>query len=72
MLLRRMSVGENSPFLGKALKESGIRDKYRCLVVGIEKADGTLHVPDPHIPLADGDTIWIVGENSDIQTMMSL
>ena len=72
MLLRRMSVGENSPFLGKSLKESGIRDKYRCLVVGIEKADGTLHVPDPNIPLADGDTIWIVGENSDIQTMMSL
>ena len=72
MILRRMSVGPKSPFLGKALKESGIRDKYRCLVVGIEKADGTLHVPDPHIPLADGDTIWLVGENSDIETMMSL
>ena len=72
MILRRLSIGPASPFLGKALKDSGIRNRYKCLVAGIEKADGTLHVPDPHIPLAEGDTIWVVGEHGDIDALMAL
>ena len=72
MILRRLVIGPDSPFLGKNLQESGIRNHYHCLVAGIEKDDGTLHVPDAHIPLTRGDTIWVVGEHKDIDTLMAL
>ncbi|MBR4735327.1 MAG: cation:proton antiporter [Bacteroidales bacterium] len=72
MILRRLEIGENSHFLGKALMDSGIRNQYHCLVVGIEKPDGSLHVPDAHVPLENGDTLWLVGEHSHIESLMAL
>jgi CPA2 family monovalent cation:H+ antiporter-2 len=72
MVLRRLPVGADSPFLGKTIRESGFRSHWHCLVAGIEKPDGTLHVPDATVPLEDGDTVWIVGEHKDIDTIMTL
>ena len=72
MVLRRLHLEAGSPFIGKNLKESGIRSHYHCLVAGIEKPDGTLHIPDPAVPLEEGDTVWIVGEHKDIDTIMTI
>lgn len=71
-ILRRLSVGPGSPFLGKTLRESGIRNHYHCLVAGVEKPDGTLHVPNATLPLEDGDILWLVGEHKDIDVLMNL
>ena len=70
MVLRRLPLQEGSPFVGKALKDSGIRNHHHCLVAGVEKADGNLHVPDPSRPLEQGDTLWLVGEHKDIDKLM--
>ena len=42
MNLKQFIIDRNSFFLGKNIKESGIRDEYKCLVVGVEKEDSTL------------------------------
>ena len=34
MLLRQLIIGHDSPFVGKTLIESGIRDFYSCMVIG--------------------------------------
>ena len=72
MVLRRKQLETGSPFIGKTLKDSGIRSHYRCLVAGIERPDGTLHIPDPATPLEEGDTVWIVGEHKDIEVIMTI
>jgi len=72
MILRRLPIGENSPFVGKNLKESGIRARWHCLVVDVEKADGTLHQPNPAAVFEDGDTVWIVGAHKDIDAIMTI
>jgi CPA2 family monovalent cation:H+ antiporter-2 len=72
MILRRLPVGSGSPFLGKALKDSGIRDQYKCLVAGIEKADGALHMPNANLPLEEGDNLWIVGEKKDVEAVLAV
>ena len=72
MVLRRMPLDKQSVFVGKNLKETGIRSQYHCLVVGIEKADGALHIPDPAAPLETNDIVWLVGEHKDIDFLMSL
>ena len=71
MVLRRMIVGAGSPFLGKDIRESGIRNTWHCLIAGIEKPDGTLHVPDVTIPFEEGDTIWLVGEKNDMEKILA-
>lgn len=72
MILRRLPIKADSSFVGKSLLESGIRDQHHCMVAGIEKSDGTLHVPNAHLPLEDGDVLWLVGEEKDIDGLLSL
>ena len=71
-ILRQFRVDENSPFLNKTLKESGIREKYRCLIVGVDRDGETLHAPDPHEPFVEGDVVWIVGENNDVYKLVNI
>lgn len=48
------------------MKESEIRDKYNCMVVGIEEGKENLSIVNPRRKLNGGDIIWIVGEEDDI------
>lgn len=68
--LCQFRVDERSPFLNKTLKEAGIREKYRCLIVGVERGDNTLHVPNPLEPFAEGDVVWVVGEIRDVYQLV--
>lgn len=36
MALRQFIIDADSVFLGKTIRESGIRDKYHCMIAGIE------------------------------------
>ncbi|MBO4658926.1 MAG: cation:proton antiporter [Prevotella sp.] len=70
MTLRRLVLFSNSPFVGKTIKESDIRNRYQCLVVGVEpEGEGELLTPDPLQRLQVGDIIWVVGEETNINAM---
>ena len=71
MVLRRLQITEGSPFAGRTIRESGLRSKYHCLVAGIENQDGELHDIDINVPFSPGDTLWIVGEANDVQTVLN-
>ena len=70
MILRQFRVDAHSIFLGKTLRESGIREQYHCLIVGVERGEETLHAPDPHEPFMEDDVVWIVGENADVYKLV--
>lgn len=69
MILRQFRVDIDSPFIGKTLREAGIREHFRCLIAGVER-DGKLHTPDPREPFREGDVAWIVGENHDVYRLV--
>ncbi|MBQ9192649.1 MAG: cation:proton antiporter [Bacteroidales bacterium] len=71
MLLRCVPVTGLSPFIGKTIRNAGIRDHWHCLVAGVEKEDGQLHTPDVTIPFEEGDILWIVGEKEDVEKVMN-
>ncbi len=70
MILRQFCVDGQSPFLNKTLKEAGIREKYHCLIAGVERGGETLHAPDPHEPFVEGDVVWVVGESADVYKLV--
>lgn len=70
MILRQFRVDAHSIFLGKTMRESGIREQYHCLIVGVERGEETLHAPDPHEPFMEDDVVWIVGENADVYELV--
>ena len=67
MKLRSIIISGNSPFIGKTLQESGIRDQYNCMVVGIEEGKENLSQVKSTYRFQKGDILWIVGEIEDIQ-----
>ena len=70
MKLRQLIISGKSEFCGKSLLESGIRDKYNCMVVGLEEGQENLTKIAPTRTLKKGDILWIVGEESDLQKIM--
>lgn len=66
MKLRQVVIREGGAFAGKTMKESGIRDKFNCMVVGIEEGKENLSPVAPSRIIMAGDIVWIVGEEEYI------
>ena len=70
MKLRQMVIGSDSPFIGKTLIESRIRDHYNCMVIGLEEGKESLSPYNPNRKFKEGDIIWVVGEEDDLQLLI--
>lgn len=70
MVMRKLYIDAGSPFLGKSIKNSDIRDRYHCMVVGWESAEGVLERPDPDRTFEEGDLLWIVGEQESLKQLL--
>ncbi len=63
-------VPGNSPLIGQTSSSLSIRNKNNCLIVGIERADGTFHQPDGQTCFEAHDVIWLVGEPDNIKQLI--
>ena len=72
MKLRQLVIGSDSPFIGKTLIESGIRDIYSCMVVGLEEGQESLSAYRPNRRFQEGDIIWVVGEQEALDALMKV
>ncbi len=70
MRLRQLIIGNDSPFVGKTLAESGIRDLYSCMVVGLEEGKENLSSVPPTRRFQEGDIIWVVGEEEALMALL--
>lgn len=69
MKLRQVVLHAGSRFVGKTIGESGIRDSYSCMVVGIEDGEENLTPIEPARRLEKGDILWVVGEADALDTL---
>ena len=70
MKLRQMVVTGGSPLLGVTLRDSGIRSRFNCMVVGIEEGEENLSQMSPDRKFEKGDIIWIVGEEKHLAQLL--
>ena len=71
MKLRQMIIEADSPFIGKSLIESKIRDLYSCMVVGLEEGKESLSPFKPNRKFQEGDIIWVVGEEESLDELLN-
>ncbi len=71
MRLRQMVITAKSAFVGKTLCESGIRDRYNCMVVGLEEGKETLSQVAPSHRFETGEILWIVGEEPALEAIVN-
>jgi CPA2 family monovalent cation:H+ antiporter-2 len=57
-------VKAGAPFANKTIRECGLREATRGLVVGIEKAGRRTLNPDSSTLIEAGDVLWVVGDRT--------
>jgi CPA2 family monovalent cation:H+ antiporter-2 len=69
IVLQKMVVNENNRLKGQTIRGSGIRERTKGLVVGIQRNDERILNPPSDTEFQWGDIIWIVGERKKIQEL---
>jgi CPA2 family monovalent cation:H+ antiporter-2 len=65
--LDSMILTDGSRFIGKSIRECGLREEVSGLIVGIERDGARILNPDSTLRLQPNDRIWIVGDLSRIK-----
>lgn len=67
--LVRMDLTASLPFAGKSIRDSGLRELTKGLVVGIERENRRILNPDSTLELMNGDVLWVVGDPLAIEKL---
>lgn len=68
--LKQFVIDEQTHLHGKSIRESGIREHYKCVVVGMERGKTSLRRPDADTVFMAGDLVWVVGEEKDVYELI--
>jgi len=70
LLCFALDVSKDSRFAGKSVKNSGIRKKWNCLVVGIQRDIYPIVYPDIQTILMPGDKVWLLGSQKMFRNLI--
>ncbi len=59
-----LDIQKGSSLEGCSIRDSGIRDNYDCLVLGLQRENLPLAQPDINMIMQSGDLVWILGTSS--------
>jgi CPA2 family monovalent cation:H+ antiporter-2 len=66
VVLEQILLEEGSKLIGETIRSSQIRDKYHCMVIGIERGHSSKMNPESTEDLRLNDIVWLVGEKLKI------
>lgn len=69
MRLSHIVISGSSELVDKTISESGIRDRFGCMAVGLEEGHEHLSQIDPARKFQRGDVLWVVGEEEDLKRL---
>lgn len=72
MKLQKFVISSKSKLIGTDLQNSGIRDQYNCMVVGIEEGQKHLTIVNPSHVFQAGDIVWMVGEKESLAAVSTI
>ena len=69
LTLINIALSKSSPLCGHTLLEADLRNKYHCMLIGIEDRVGNIEVAHARRTFQSGDILWIVGEDADLSLL---
>lgn len=70
MKLQKIVVHLESPVFGQSIKNAGIRERAKALIVGIERGNERILNPSSEFVFENGDVVWIVGNDKRIKEII--
>ena len=65
-----ITIDKHSPLLGKSIKSTDIRNKWHCLVIGLERGSYTIVNPNISLVFEKDDLLWILGKQKMINQLV--
>ena len=62
-------INSTNALVGVPIRLSGIKERYNCLVAGIERGVINIPRPEPDFVLEADDLVWVIGSPTDIQVL---
>ena len=72
MQVQCITVGEATPLEGVFVRDSGIRSKYHCMVMGFEDETGNMRVAGADHKITAGDKMWLAGSHSELARLKQI
>jgi voltage-gated potassium channel len=73
LMFEELPVGEESSLVDAALRDSGIRQKYSIIIIGMVKPTGEMVFnPGPDEIIGAGDTLIILGETEQLSRLRAV
>ena len=66
--LRRFRIPSACNLVGLSVAESGIRDRFHCMLVGFEDEDGNIAIATARQVIERHATLWLVGEEQHLHS----
>jgi voltage-gated potassium channel len=68
--IEQVEIGQDSPFIGCALKDTGIRSEHGVIVIAIRRADGAMIFnPFAETVIEERDALVALGSHSSLETL---
>ena len=64
--IHSFTLNQNSPILGKMLKDSGLRE-HDCILITVRREDNYISTPRADFVFEEGDTIWVTGSSEALE-----
>ena len=63
------ALGENSPLVGKTLRNARLREDYSSMLVAVERGEEEFVDATPDLEFMVGDIVWVVGDPANLETL---
>ncbi|MCP5106107.1 MAG: potassium channel protein [bacterium] len=64
--IEEIAVREDSPFAGKPIRDSGLRQNYNIIVIAVKRKAEMFFNPSPNLKIQPGDILILVGEKEKL------
>lgn len=68
--LSSLVLTDRYPFVGKSIRDCGLREAVEGLIVGIEREGQRYLSPDSNMTLLPGDLVWLVGDKNLVKGLL--
>ena len=65
-----ITIDKHSPILGTSLKAANLRQKWSCLVIGLERGAFTITNPNVSLVFEENDLLWVLGKQKMMNTLI--
>ena len=66
-----LSVTKDSELQGRSIRASGLREKYDCMVLGLQRQQLPILQPDVNMTIQTGDLVWILGSRKMAEKLLA-